>query len=363
MGENKVEGRDENMAAWLIAVKTIRIQPYCLPTLGPHDVKVRMKAVGICGSDVHHFKNMRVANFVLDKPMVIGHESAGIIEEVGSQVKSLVVGDRVALEPGIGCSRCNYCMSGSYNLCPEMKFFGSPQRSPPTNGSLAKMVVHPASLCFKLPDNVSLEEGAMCEPLSVGVHACRRANINPDTKVLIMGAGPIGLVTMLAARAFGAPKIIMADVDDQRLTFAKKLGADATIQVSTSIQDANEEITQINEAMGTSPDVSFDCVGFDKTMTTALSATRSGGKVCLVGLGQSSMMHIPLIPAAAREVDIIGIFRYRNTWPLCIELLRTGKIDVKPLITHRYKFNQQELEEAFETSSQGGNAIKVMFNL
>ncbi|XP_022891046.1 L-idonate 5-dehydrogenase-like [Olea europaea var. sylvestris] len=352
------EESEENLAVWLLGVRTLKIQPYTLSPLGPRDVKVRMKAVGICGSDVHHFKNMRVANFVVKKPMVMGHECAGIIEEIGSQVKSLAVGDRVALEPGISCRKCCLCKNGRYNLCPDMKFFGSP----PTNGSLANLVVHPANLCFKLPDNVSLEEGAMCEPLSVGVHACRRAGICPETKALIVGAGPIGLVSMLAARAFGAPRIVIVDIDERRLSFAKDLGADQTIQVSKNIQDVREEVVKIQNAIGAGADVSFDCVGFDKTMTMALDATRAGGKVCLVGLGQSEM-NLPLTPAAAREIDVIGIFRYRNTWPLCIEFLRAGKIDVKPLITHRFSFTQQGVEEAFEISSQGGNAIKVMFNL
>ncbi|KAA3455855.1 sorbitol dehydrogenase [Gossypium australe] len=223
-------------------------------------------------------------------------------------------------------------------------------------------VVHPADLCFKLPDNVSLEEGAMCEPLSVGVHACRRANIGPETNVLVMGAGPIGLVTMMAARAFGAPRIVIVDVDDNRLSVAKNLGADGIVKVSTDMQDVAEEVERICKAMGGVVDVSFDCAGFNKTMSTALSATRAGGKVCLVGMGHHEMT-LPLTPAAAREVDVIGIFRYRNTWPLCIEFLRSGKIDVKPLITHRFGFSQKEVEEAFETSAGGGSAIKVMFNL
>ncbi|KAH7557558.1 hypothetical protein JRO89_XS11G0180700 [Xanthoceras sorbifolium] len=353
------DGEEEkNIAAWLLGIKTLKLQPYHLPSLGPQDVKVQIKALGICGSDVHHFKTMRCANFIVKKPMVIGHECAGIIEEVGSEVKSLQVGDRVALEPGISCGRCSHCKNGSYNLCPEMKFFGSP----PTNGSLAHKVVHPANLCFKLPDNVSLEEGAMCEPLSVGVHACRRANIGPETNVLIMGSGPIGLVTLLAARAFGAPKIAIADVDVQRLSIAKNLGADETIQVSTDIKDVAAEVIKIQNQMGSGIDVSFDCVGFEKTMSTALNATRSGGKVCLIGLAKSEMT-ISLTPAAAREVDVIGIFRYRNTWPLCLDLLRTGKINVKPLITHRFGFSQKDVEDAFETSAHGGTAIKVMFNL
>uniref|UniRef100_A0A2N9FVH1 Enoyl reductase (ER) domain-containing protein n=1 Tax=Fagus sylvatica TaxID=28930 RepID=A0A2N9FVH1_FAGSY len=313
-GEDKEHKHgEENMAAWLVGIKTLKIEPYHLPPLGPHDVKVQVKALGICGSDVHHFKNMRCANFIVKKPMVIGHECAGITEEVGSQVKNLAV-------------------------------------------------VHPAYLCFKLPDNVSLEEGAMCEPLSVGVHACRRASISPETNVLILGAGPIGLVVLLAARAFGAPRIVIVDVDDCRLSIAKNLGADETIQVSTNIQDVGEEVVKIQSAMGSGIDVSFDCVGFDKTMSTALNATRPGGKVCLIGLPRSETT-VPLTPAAVREVDVIGIFRYRNTWPLCIEFLKTGKIDIKPLITHRFGFSQQEVEDAFETSARGGSALKVMFNL
>lgn len=225
-------GPEENMAAWLLGIKNLKILPYHLPSLGPHDVRVRLKAVGICGSDVHHFTTMRCASFVVKQPMVIGHECAGVIEEVGSKVTSLAVGDRVALEPGKSCRQCSLCKDGRYNLCPGMKFFGSP----PTNGCLANQVVHPASLCYKLPENVSLEEGAMCEPLSVGVHACRRASVGPETNVLIIGSGPIGLVTMLAAYAFGAPRVVVADVDKQRLHIAQDLGASSTIQVSPNIE-------------------------------------------------------------------------------------------------------------------------------
>ncbi|ONK80404.1 uncharacterized protein A4U43_C01F17300 [Asparagus officinalis] len=352
------DGGEENMAAWLVGVNNLKIQPFKLPPLGPHDVRVRMKAVGICGSDVHYLKTMRCAHFVVKEPMVIGHECAGVIEEVGSEVASLVAGDRVALEPGISCMRCKHCKGGRYNLCPEMKFFATP----PVHGSLANQIIHPADLCFKLPDNVSLEEGAMCEPLSVGIHACRRAVVGPETSVLIMGAGPIGLVTMLSARAFGSPRIIVVDIDDHRLSVAKSLGADGVVKVSTNNQDVDEEVTKIQYAMGTEIDVSFDCAGFSKTMSTALNATRAGGKVCLVGMGHNELT-IPLTPASAREVDVIGIFRYKDTWPLCLEFLRTGKIDVKPLITHRYGFSQKEVEEAFEMSASGSTAIKVMFNL
>ncbi|KAJ9539688.1 hypothetical protein OSB04_026194, partial [Centaurea solstitialis] len=344
-------GEEENMAAWLVAVNTLKIQPFNLPPLGPYDARVRMKAVGICGSDVHYLKMCRFHSERTD-----GHRTRVCRCDRRSREPSerSRTGDRVALEPGISCWKCTQCKEGRYNLCPEMKFFATP----PIHGSLANQVVHPADLCFKLPDNVSLEEGAMCEPLSVGVHACRRANIGPETNVLVVGAGPIGLVTMLAARAFGAPRIVIVDVDDTRLSVAKKLGADETIKVSTNIQDVGGEVELIQKAMGGGVDVSFDCAGFNKTMTTALTATRAGGKVCLVGMGHHEMT-VPLTPAAAREVDVVGIFRYKNTWPLCLEFLRSGKIDVKPLITHRFGFSQKEVEEAFETSAGGGNAIKI----
>lgn len=222
--------------------------------------------------------------------------------------------------------------------------------------------MHPGDLCFKLPDNVSLEEGAMCEPLSVGVHACRRADVGAEKNVLIMGAGPIGLVTMLSARAFGAPRIVIADVDDHRLSVAKSLGADATVKVSANTEDLAGEIERIQAAMGGDIDVSLDCAGFSKTLSTALEATRPGGRVCLVGMGHNEMT-VPLTSAAIREVDVVGIFRYKDTWPLCVEFLRSGKIDVKPLITHRFGFSQGEVEEAFEVSARGRDAIKVMFNL
>ncbi|KAF5181866.1 L-threonine 3-dehydrogenase [Thalictrum thalictroides] len=317
MGKGGISNDGENMAAWLLGVNHLKVQPFKLPALGPNDVKINIKAVGICGSDVHYLKHGRCGDYAVTEPMVIGHECAGIVAEVGSEVKSVVVGDRVALEPGIGCWHCSQCKG---------------------------------------------EEGAMCEPLSVGIHACRRANVGAATTVLIVVAGPIGLVTLLAARAFGAPKVVIADVDSHRLSVAKKLGADAIIQVSTRSEDVGNEVEQIQKAMGVGVDVTFDCVGFSKTMTTALNATTSGGKVCLVGMGHNEMS-VPLTPAAAREVDIVGIFRYKNTWPICLELLSSGKIDVKPLITHRFGFSQSEVEEAFETSARGSDAIKVMFNL
>ncbi|KAL3714121.1 hypothetical protein ACJRO7_006114 [Eucalyptus globulus] len=243
------------MAAWLVGLDTLKIQRF---TLGPHDVRVRMKAVGICGSDVHCLKTLRYALFMVKEPIVNGHESAGIVEEVGSEVRTLVPVDRVALGPGIR----------RHNLCPDMEFFATPL----VHGSLAN------------------------QPSSVGVHACRRANVGPETNVLVMGAGPIGLVTMLAACASGVPRIVIVDVDDHRLSVAKYLAADDIMKVSTDMKDVSKEVALIQKLKATEIDMSFDCAGFNKTMSTALTATRSDCKVCLV--------------------NVIGIW-YKNTWPLC----------------------------------------------
>eukprot|EP00850_Spirogloea_muscicola_P022432 SM000294S10824 [mRNA] locus=s294:7332:8944:- [translate_table: standard] len=388
----------DNLAAWLHGVDDLRLEPFPLPAqLGPHDVRVRIRAVGICGSDVHYLKarpaiKMSLAAFEVKEPMVIGHECAGVVAEVGAEVTRVRVGDELALEPGVACKTCLLCKAGRYNLCRKMRFFATP----PTNGSLAQYVVHPEDLCFRLPGGVTLEEGAMCEPLSVAVHACRRAGLSPGAHVAIMGGGPIGLLTFLVARAFGAAKVAVLDVHPDRLQFAESLGADVVIPVDT--KNEGRDVKQLLEALEGQVDVTFDCVGMTQSMCTALQATSPGGKVCLVGMDGNlspaqlpshfiiikpgfhpevdrltrracgmpaghDEMCLPITAAAAKEVDVIGVFRYCNTWPLCLSLLEAKKVDVKPLITHRFKFTQESILEGFKTSAQGGNAIKVMFNL
>ncbi|KAH7300418.1 hypothetical protein KP509_24G061700 [Ceratopteris richardii] len=323
-----------------------------------NDVRVKIKAVGICGSDVHYVKKLRNSRVAMKEPMVLGHESSGVICEVGASVTHLRVGDRVALEAGIPCNSCVLCKEGRYNLCKNVRFFGSP----PTNGSLTQEVVHPASLCYKLPDNLTFEEGAMCEPLSVGVHACRRAKVEPGRRVLILGAGPIGLIVLLVSRAFGATTVHVTDIDQRRLMAAASLGAEGTLRVSSDMNDMENEVMELKQLIGVPIDVTFDCVGITKTMQTALKVTKSGGKVCLVGMGQDNLT-LPLTSSAAREVDVLGIFRYCNTYPLCLDLLQSRKVDVRPLITHRYRLTEDDMKEAFQTTAMAGDAIKVMFTI
>ncbi|KAK2076783.1 hypothetical protein QBZ16_005009 [Prototheca wickerhamii] len=292
--------------------------------------------------------------------MVIGHESAGQVVGVGAGVTSLVPGDRVALEPGVPCGSHKLCREGRYNLDPSIKFFATP----PVHGSLANYVDHPADYCFKLPESMDYELGAMCEPLSVGVHACRRGGVCPGKRVLVLGAGPIGLVALVCAKAFGADAVAITDVRQEALDKARELGADHTLRIET--QQTGEDVADRVKALACPEgfDVVIDCAGFESTMRTALAAAAAGGRVVLVGMGQTEMS-LPLGSASIREVDILGCFRYRNTYPTCIELISSGRVNLGPMITHRFGFSKEEVLQGFETASRPNetHAIKVMFNL
>lgn len=311
-----------------------------------------MRSVGICGSDVHYWVNGRIGDFIVTEPLVMGHESSGVVVATGEGVDSFKIGDRVAIEPGLPCRMCSYCKEGRYNLCPDMRFCATP----PKDGSLAQFYTHAADFCYKLPDHVSFDEGALLEPLSVGVHACQRAGVKVGSTVLVCGAGPIGLVCMLVANACGASKVIMTDIDEGRLKVAKEMGATHTIHVTS--QDANALAAAVVEKVGAHPHMSIECSGAQSSIATAIYATKSGGVVVLVGLGAPEVK-IPVVNASVREVDIRGIFRYCNCYPVALEMVASGKVDVKPLVTHRYTL--EECLDAFERAKTGsGGAIKVM---
>lgn len=265
-----------------------------------------MDCVGICGSDVHYLVHGRIADFVVKEPMIIGHEASGIIAKVGSKVKHLVVGDRVAIEPGVPCRICDFCKTGKYNLCPEMAFCATP----PFHGNLRRYYAHAADFCFKLPDHVTMEEGALLEPLSVGVHGCKRAEVELGSDVLIMGAGPIGLVTMLSAIAMGASNIIITDLLQKRLDIAKEIGATHTILIQKD-EPETDIVKRIQIALGKQPNKTIDCTGFEATVRLALLATRPGGIVVITGCGPYEVK-LPLLSAMTKEIDIRGVFRYCN---------------------------------------------------
>jgi len=340
---------EENIALVLHKIDDLRLEPF--PVNEPQDgeVLLEMQSVGICGSDVHYWKRGCIGDFIVRAPMVLGHESSGKVIKVGPNVKHLQEGDRVTIEPGVPCRRFDFCKTGRYNLCADIVFLATP----PVHGSIARYHTHAADFCFKLPDHVSYEDGAFCEPLSVGVHACRRAGVTIGAKVFITGAGPIGLVSMLAAKAMGADTVIMTDISQSRLDFAKKIGATHVVLAES---DSQATAKRVVETLGSMPNISIECSGAESSIQATFYATVSGGVVVLVGLGRP-LASLPIVNAAVREIDIRGVFRYANCYPAALSLIATGRIDVKPLITHRYNIN--ESVQAFEMA-ESGQAIKVM---
>ncbi|XP_036950403.1 sorbitol dehydrogenase [Acanthopagrus latus] len=341
----------ENLTVVLHAKGDLRLENRPVPEPGPDEVLLQMHSVGICGSDVHYWQHGRIGDFVLTKPMVLGHEASGRVVKVGSAVQHLKVGDRVAIEPGVPRHVDEQVKNGRYNLSPTIFFCATP----PDDGNLSQYYKHSANFCYKLPDNVTYEEGALIEPLSVGIHACRRGGVTLGSTVLICGAGPIGLVCLLVAKAMGASKVVITDLFPERLTMAKELGAD--FQLTVKKEDGAQQLAKsVDDLLGAQPHITIECTGAESCIQTAIYATRSGGVVVLVGLG-SEMATVPLINAAVREVDIRGVFRYCNTWPMAIAMLASGKVNVKPLVTHRFPL--QQAIAAFETTRQG-LGIKVM---
>ncbi|XP_019877681.2 sorbitol dehydrogenase-like [Aethina tumida] len=345
----------DNLSAVLYGINDIRLEQRPIPVPKDNQVLLAMDVIGICGSDVHYLVHGQCGPFILKDPMVIGHEAAGTVVKCGKAVKNLKPGDRVAIEPGICCRQCSFCREGNYHLCKDLTFCATP----PDDGNLARYYVHDADFCFKLPDNMDLEEGALMEPLSVGVHACKRGNVRIGSVCLVLGAGPIGLVTLLSAKAMGASKVIITDIVQHRLDLAKKLGADYTLLIQKGWTDV-DIVEKVKELLGEEPTQSFDCTGQEQCVRVAVSATKSAGTAVLVGMGKTEMT-LPLAGALVREVDIRGVFRYNNDYPTSIEMVKTGKVNVKPLITHH--FTLEQTVQAFETAKTGaGNPVKILIH-
>lgn len=308
------------------------------PEVKPGLALVKIEYNGICGSDVHFYKDRRVGDCVLHDKFVLGHEVSGTVEEVGEGVTNIKPGDRVALEPGYSCGKCEFCKTGRYNLCPDVKFFAAP----PVEGALKEYVVHPADMCFPLPDNVSTMEGALVEPLAVGLHAAALGNVSLGQTVVILGAGCIGLVTLLAAKARGAAKVIVADLHDKRLEFARRMGADITINAGSE-----DVVSRVKELTGDGPDVVFETAGSPAAVYNTAFAVKRGGTIVLVGMSSQSEIKYNFFQIMEKEAAIKCVFRYRNLYPAAIAAISGGRIDVKQIVTHEFPLEEANL--AFET--------------
>jgi len=285
--------------------------------------------------------------------MVIGHEISGTVSKLGYGVEGLNVGDRVAIDPCRPCGQCRQCLKGQSNLCVNMTLSGVIK----CDGGFANYMTTPAWTCHKLPDNVSLEEGAMMEPLSVGVNAVRRAKMEQGDSVIVIGAGPVGLFTMQCAKALGARKVMMVDVNDARLEFAKKLGVDLTFNPPRT-NDPKVAGQALVAALGEEADICIECSGAKGTVDAAIHACRPGGTVMMVGFGDMAF-HAHIGMAAVREIDILGAFANVNNYPECIKLVSSGAVDVKSAISHRLTLDN--VKDGMDLIRKG-QSIKVVID-
>lgn len=322
-------------------------------TLGPHDVRIKMHTVGICGSDVHYYTHGAIGPFVVRAPMVLGHEGAGTVVEAGAAVTALAPGDRVCMEPGIPDPNSRATRLGLYNLDPAVRFWATP----PVHGCLTPYVVHPAAFTYKLPDNVSYAEGAMVEPLAVGLHAATKARIAPGDLAVVLGAGPIGLVTALAALAGGCSRVVITDVQQPKLDLAARLGP--IVPVNVARDDLHVVIAALTDGWGA--DVVFEASGNTTVAAAAVEPLRPGGCIVYIGM-PGAPIPFDVVAAQAKEARIETVFRYAHVYPRAIDLLGSGRIDVKPLLTDRYAF--ADSVAAFEDAAHmRPDAVKIQIDL
>lgn len=297
--------------------------------LGDEDVRIALKSVGICGSDVHFYTHGAIGPFVVKAPMVLGHEAAGEVIEVGSKVTHLKVGDRVCMEPGIPDPRSKASKLGFYNLDPAVVFWAAP----PVHGCLRASVVHPAGFTYKLAENVSYEEGAMVEPLAIGMHAAVKARITPGDVALVIGAGTIGVMACLAALAGGCSQVIISDIRQEKLDLLSEMPA--VHPINSARQDLLKFVQDFTEGWGV--DVTFEASGNAKVAETLFDYLRPGGHLVYIGM-PTEPIRIDIVRAQAKEIRIDTIFRYANVYDRALQLMASGKIDLKPFITERYAF-------------------------
>ncbi|KAK8208332.1 sorbitol dehydrogenase-like protein [Phyllosticta capitalensis] len=322
--------------------------------LKPGEVTIAVKSTGICGSDVHFWHAGRIGPMVVRGDHIMGHESAGQIIAVHPSVTNLKPGDRVAVEPNIPCHSCTPCLKGRYNGCENDTFLSTP----PANGLLRRYVNHPAIWCHKMPDNMSYEDGALLEPLAVALAGMQRANIRLGDPVVVCGAGPIGLVTLLCCRAAGAEPLVVTDIDQGRLDFAAKLVPNVRTHKVEFSHSPDDFAAAIKAKLdGAEAAVAMECTGVESSIAGAIHAVAFGGKVFVIGVGRNEIK-IPFMRLSTREVDLQFQYRYANMWPRAIRLVRGGVIDLRKLVTHRFAL--EEAEKAFHTAADPKTgAIKV----
>ena len=327
----------------LVRPGEVVIERSAIPTPGPGQVLIEIAAVGVCGSDVHYFDHGRIADFVVEQPLVLGHEASGVIRALGAGVTDREVGQRVALEPQQTCGRCKECLSGRYNLCPDVEFFATP----PIHGAFAGHVVLASHRAHPVPDSLSDEAAALIEPLSVGIWASRKAGVEPGDRVLVTGAGPVGLLCADVARARGAASVAVSDTNDYRLGVARERGASQVINAA-----AGPLVEQLDPV-----DVIIECSGAEPAVRAAFTVAAPAARIVLVGMGASTM-ELPVADIQIKELVVTGTFRYANCYPAAIALAASGAVDLDALVTGQYGL--ADAEAALQASRKDPTTLKPM---
>lgn len=322
-----------------------------VPVPKDDEVLVKLEYVGVCGSDLHYYESGAIGDFIVEPPFVLGHEAGGTVVQTGSKVTHLKVGDRVALEPGKTCGHCRFCREGKYNLCPDVVFFATP----PVDGVFQEYVAHEADLCFKLPDNVSTMEGALIEPLAVGFHAAITGDAHLGQKAVVMGAGCIGLVSLMALKARGVQEVYVVDIMDKRLEKAKELGATAVINGMK--QDAVQAIMELTGGAGT--DLVIETAGTEITTRQAIRVACKGSTIVLVGYSKTGEMTLPTSMILDKELTLKSIFRYRHIYPIAIEAVASGKVNLKGIVTDIFPLSdiQHAMDESVNNKAEIVKAV------
>ncbi len=309
----------------------MRIEEVDIPQIGPHEILVKMKRVGVCGSDIHFYLEGRIGSFVVKEPLILGHECSGEVAEVGNEVTQLEAGQRVVVEPGFVCGKCQYCREGRYNLCREVQFYGAP----PYHGAFAEYVPAPEQNVYSIPENMSYEEGAMIEPLAVGMMAAEMGKVTVHDTVAVLGAGPIGQMALQAAKTRGALDVYVTDIVDYRLAYAEKYGARAVMNATK--EDVISRIMEVTDNEGV--DAVIEASGASAAILQSLDITKPGGRIVLVGYPNKDIP-LPLTKVISNELNLSGIHRYANVFPTAIRAVSSGKATVEPFVTHRFSFDK-----------------------
>ncbi len=338
-------------AVVLTGAKTLRWEEREMPKPKSGELLIKTGCVGVCGSDLHFYADGRLGNYVVDDPLILGHEVAGTVVEVGSDVTGFDVGDRVAVEPGAPCGRCPECLKGLYNLCKTLTFMAVPGQR---DGVFSEYFTNEAKMCFKLPDNVTMVEGAMVEPLSVGMHAAELADAKIGQTAVVLGCGCIGLVTIMTLRARGVKTIYAMDVMEKRLDMAMKVGATKVFNAKN--EDIKEFIMSLPDQ---GVDLVFECAGNATTTLLSAKLLKAGGTVTLVGLAAQPELAFDFGTLNAIEGRVLAVFRYRNMYPVAIDAVKNKSVPLEDIVTHRFSFSDT-IEGIKESEANKSEIVKAV---